>query len=138
MSIVSLNLRMQRAEERIAHNKSVFKEVGRKPFGSRVLVEIPDDTNKDEDGNNRTAGGIILADETVEKEQRDSTVCKIVALGADAFYDIYDAPEVGDWVVLKRYAGIDIVGEDGKRYRAPLDIDLYVGTSGDADVNYLG
>ena len=128
---------MQRAEERIAFNKSVFQEIGRKPFGSRVLVEIPDDCEKDAEGNIRK-GSIILAQETVEKEQRDSTVCKIVALGADAFYDIYDAPVVGDWVVLKRYAGIDIVGKDGKRYRAPLDIDLYVGTEDDSDVNYLG
>lgn len=137
MSIVTQNQRLTRAEERAKYNEEVFKKIGRKPFGTRVLVEIPDDSEKDADGNIRK-GSIILAKETIEKEQRDSTVCKIVAIGADAWFDTYDPPKVGDWMVLKRYAGIDIVGDDGKRYRAPLDIDLYVTTSGNSDVNYLG
>ena len=97
MSIVTQNLRMQRAEERVKHNQKVFQEIGRKPFGTRVLVEIPTDTTIDEKGDAKK-GSIYIPKEAKDKEERDATVCKIVAIGADAFYDVYDAPEVGDWL----------------------------------------
>ena len=139
MSIVTQNMRMQRAEERIVYNKEVFEKIGRKPFGARVLVEIPTETEaeKDSSGDIRRSG-IIIPKEILEKERSGQTVCRITAIGADAWYDVYDAPNVGDWVVIKRYGGIDIRGNDGKRYRAPLDIEIYVGTTGNDDVDYIG
>tara|TARA_R110002012_G_scaffold317666_2_gene534538 strand:+ start:1005 stop:1490 length:486 start_codon:yes stop_codon:yes gene_type:complete len=74
-----------------------------KPTGWRVLI-LP------YMGAERSKGGIILSDQTREREQL-ATVCGyVVAVGPDAYADQIKFPEgpwckKGDWVIFARYAG---------------------------------
>ena len=73
------------------------------PTGYRVLILpfAPSQTTK---------GGIILADETRDREKLAAVVGYVVELGADAYKDTGKFPEgawcqKGDWVIFGRYAG---------------------------------
>ena len=57
-----------------------------------------------------TKGGIMLAKQTMEKEQLATIVGLVVSLGPDAYADpdkFSDGPwcKEGDWVIFGRYAG---------------------------------
>jgi len=79
---------------------------GAEPFGSRVLVQFRTPKKK-------TAGGIILTDETVETEKWNTQVAKVVAVGPLAFRSrdkkelwpegAWAAP--GDFVRVSKYGG---------------------------------
>jgi len=79
---------------------------GARPFGSRVLVQFR--TPK-----SRTAGGIILTEETRETEKWNTQVAKVVAVGPLAFKSRdkqTDWPEgawahPGDFVRVSKYGG---------------------------------
>lgn len=69
----------------------------------------------------RTKGGIILADETVEKEQFGRMEGTLVAVSPLAFnYDEFPAgtapPQVGDHVLFSKYNATEITGQDGAKY----------------------
>ena len=74
-----------------------------RPTGWRILI-LP------YLGAERTKGGVILSDQTREREQL-ATVCGyVVATGPDAYGDTNKFPEgpwckKGDWVIFARYAG---------------------------------
>lgn len=89
------------------------------PYGERVLVQIR--TPK-----KRSAGGIILHDETQETELWNTQVAKIISLGDAAFKNRDDLklwPEgqwakVGDFVRVPKYGGdrwqVEIPGRQGE------------------------
>ena len=74
-----------------------------KPTGWRVLIlpyTLPESTK----------GGIILSDETRERNQLATNVGYVVSLGPDAYKDEGKFPDgawckEGDWVMFGRYAG---------------------------------
>jgi co-chaperonin GroES (HSP10) len=73
------------------------------PLRYRVLAVIPNVIQK-------TAGGILLSSGTQEAEKEMSEVALVVSLGDDAFNDDKKFPggptfDVGDWVMMKSYAG---------------------------------
>jgi chaperonin GroES len=73
------------------------------PTGYRILV-APKEVEA------KTATGIHLPDERVEKENDASIVFCIIELGPDAYADENKFPEgpwckKGDWVILSSYAG---------------------------------
>ena len=74
-----------------------------KPTGWRILIlpyTLPQSTK----------GGVILSDETRERNQLATNVGYVVSLGPDAYRDDAKFPDgpwckAGDWVMFGRYAG---------------------------------
>lgn len=76
----------------------------------------------------KTKGGIIIPDETKERDQYAQMRGVLVAVSPLAFtYDDWkDAkpPKVGDEVLFAKYAGAVVDGKDGKKYRLTNDKDI--------------
>jgi len=75
----------------------------------------------------RTAGGIILPQETLDKEQRESTVGVLVAAGSGAWIDLDDGnpwATVGDRILYPRHSGVSIIGQDKQSYVLINDNDV--------------
>ncbi len=104
---------------------------GRKPFGTRVMVKMKTVPKK-------TASGIITdVGDNWERKQLAEVVGQIVEIGSNAWYDITDPPKVGDYVIIKRYAGVHIEGEDKESYRSVIDMDIHTITNSDKDVEVV-
>ena len=74
-----------------------------KPSGWRILV-LPFKAKE------KTKGGVILTDKTLEDSLLTASVALVMALGPDAYQDKEKFPngpwcKQGDWVVFGRYAG---------------------------------
>ena len=83
-----------------------------KPTGWRMLV-LP--FRMDE----KTKGGIIMNETTLEKQQVASQCGNVLAMGTQCYTDKERYPEgpwckVGDWVIFARYAGSRIQIEGGE------------------------
>jgi len=99
-----------------------MNESGIKPIEFNVLV-LQDKIEE------KTKGGLILADDFRDKEKHAQVRGTIVALSPLAFNeDIYpqamEKPKAGDRVAFARHAGAFIVGADGVEYRIVKDKDV--------------
>ena len=101
---------LKRSEEQ----KEVTKEKTKlpQPTGWRLIV-LP--FKMDE----RTKGGIIMNESTLEKQQVASQCGNVLAMGPQCYTDKERYPEgpwckVGDWVIFARYAGSRIQIEGGE------------------------
>jgi chaperonin GroES len=74
----------------------------------------------------KTQGGIILVEETKNKERFATQEGVLIAVGAIAFTepDWLNVPKVGDTVMFDRYAGGLIEGKDGEDYRLLNDKEI--------------
>ena len=82
------------------------------PVGWRILV-LPFKAQE------KTKGGVILTDKTVEDSQLTASVALVLATGPDAYNDKEKFPngpwcKQGDWVVFGRYAGSRIRIDGGE------------------------
>ena len=80
---------------------------GVKPFGSRVLVQIRNPMNK-------TAGGIILHNDTQETEKWNTQAAKVIGTGPLAFKNrntMQSWPE-GDWCEPGQFVRVPKYGGD--------------------------
>ena len=82
------------------------------PTGWRMLV-LPFKMKE------KTKGGIIMGQDTLEKQQVASQCGNVLAMGPDAYGDKQIFPDgpwckVGDWVMFARYAGSRIKIEGGE------------------------
>ena len=82
------------------------------PTGWRLLV-LPFKMNE------KTKGGVIINESTLERQQVASQCGNVLAMGSDCYMDknrFKDGPwcKVGDWVVFARYAGSRIEIEGGE------------------------
>ena len=105
-------------KELVGLKKSEKKEVTNEkaklpqPTGWRLIV-LP--FKMDE----RTKGGIIMNESTLEKQQVASQCGNVLAMGPQCYTDKERYPEgpwckVGDWVIFARYAGSRIQIEGGE------------------------
>jgi chaperonin GroES len=101
---------LKRSEEQ----KEVTNEKAKlpQPTGWRLIV-LP--FKMDE----RTKGGIIMNETTLEKQQVASQCGNVLAMGPQCYMDKERYPEgpwckVGDWVIFARYAGSRIQIEGGE------------------------
>ena len=83
-----------------------------KPTGGRLLV-LPFKMKE------KTKGGLMLAETTLEKQQVASQVGLVMAMGPDCYKDkerYSDGPwcKVNDWIMFARYAGSRIKIEGGE------------------------
>ena len=82
------------------------------PVGWRILV-LPFKAQE------KTKGGVILTDKTVEDSQLTASVALVLATGPDAYNDKEKFPngpwcKQGDWGVFGRYAGSRLKIEGGE------------------------
>ena len=94
--------------------KEVTKEKDKlpQPTGWRLLV-LPFRMNE------KSKGGVLFANETVDKQQVASQCGNVLAMGSECYKDKDRYPtgpwcKVGDWVVFARYAGSRIQIEGGE------------------------
>ena len=94
--------------------KEVTKEKTKlpKPTGWRLLV-LPFKMNE------KTKGGVLLQQETIERQQVGSQCGNVLAMGPDCYKDkerFKEGPwcKVGDWIIFARYAGSRIEIEGGE------------------------
>ena len=83
-----------------------------KPTGWRILV-LPFKMKE------KTKGGVILAENTLERQQVASQVGLVLAMGPQCYKDKERYPEgpwckVNDWVMFARYAGSRVKIEGGE------------------------
>ena len=67
----------------------------------------------------KTKGGLLLTDETVEQSQITTNICKVLKMGDLCYKDDSKFPtgpwcEEGDWVLITRYAGSRIRIDGGE------------------------
>ena len=106
--------------ERMEREAKIFKDyrVGDlrsrlpKPTGWRILV-MPYRRKE------KTKKGIILPDQTLEKEHVATVCAYVLEVGPDAYMDKEKFPEgpwckKGDWIIFGRYAGARIKIDDGE------------------------
>ena len=94
--------------------KEVTKEKAKlpQPTGWRLLV-LPFKMNE------KTKGGVIINESTLERQQVASQCGNVLAMGPQCYQDKERYPEgpwckVGDWVVFARYSGSRINIEGGE------------------------
>ena len=101
---------LKRSEEQ----KEVTNEKAKlpQPTGWRMLV-LPFKMNE------KTKGGVLLGQETIERQQVGSQCGNVLAMGPDCYGDkerFSQGPwcKVGDWIIFARYAGSRIEIEGGE------------------------
>jgi chaperonin GroES len=94
--------------------KEIPKEAAQlpQPTGWRILV-LPFKMKE------KTEGGVLLGQETLERQQVASQCGNVLAMGSECYRDKQRYPtgpwcKVGDWVVFARYAGSRIEIEGGE------------------------
>ncbi len=97
-----------------SEDKSETKQEAKlpKPTGWRLLV-LPFKMK------DKTKGGVILAEDTLERQQVASQVGLVLAMGTQCYKDKERYPEgpwckVNDWVMFARYAGSRVKIEGGE------------------------
>jgi chaperonin GroES len=88
------------------------KEKLPQPTGWRILV-LPFKMNE------KTKGGVIMNESTLERQQVASQCGNVLAMGSECYKDKERYPtgpwcKIGDWVVFARYAGSRINIEGGE------------------------
>lgn len=90
---------------------------GLQPCEYKILIE-PEEVEQ------KSAGGIIMAPATTDKEKQAQVRGKLIAIGGNAFADWYEPiPKVGDSIWYAKYAGLVVKGSDGRDYRLANDKD---------------
>lgn len=103
---------------------------GIEPLDVRVLVR-PDPIEE------RTKGGIFLPDQVKEQEKYATVKGTLVAVGVNAFAEAranpaFHAPKPGDRVMIAKYGGVVVKGDDGEDYRVMNDEDIVAVLTGEA------
>lgn len=84
---------------------TIINDTGIEPVEYRCVVRL--DTLKDDDGEQKSAGGIIIPQDRTDRDQMAYTKATLLAHGGNAFSDWKGLiPQVGDRVMVAKYAGI--------------------------------
>lgn len=96
---------------------------GIQPLDLRVLV-LPDPVET------KSAGGIILPDQHTDREKFATIKATLIEVGVNAWEEAaarspkFIKPVPGDRVLISKYGGVLLTGDDGKEYRIMNDIDI--------------
>ncbi len=104
---------------------------GMYPTGDKVLVLAAEVQEK-------TQGGLIIPQQTKDKERVASQYGTLVAVGPAArTMNELEGVELGDTVIHARYAGVEHPGKDGRRYRIMRALDVVGKADGVFDPDLL-
>jgi co-chaperonin GroES (HSP10) len=94
---------------------------GIEPMHINVLVAMAELPKK-------SAGGIIIPDATHERESWGADHARVIAVSQHAFTYAKDwtspQPQPGDVVFVGKYAGSDVMGQDGRKYKLVTDQEI--------------
>ena len=80
---------------------TVINDTGIEPVEYRCVVRL--DTLKDDDGDQKSAGGIIIPQDRTDRDQMAYTKATLLAVGGNAFGDWEGRiPQVGDRVMVAK------------------------------------
>lgn len=97
---------------------------GVQPVEFKVLVK-PSEVEVDPVLARARSQGLQLPPEVLEREFAAQIVAEVIAVGGNAFEDWKPPiPQVGNTVLIAKYAGITLKGADGIEYRMLNDKDL--------------
>ena len=113
-SILTRKPKIELPDKSLVGVKKIEKEIGKipQPTGWRIMV-LPFKMKE------KTKGGIVLAETTLERQQVASQCGLILAMGPQWYADKERYPEgpwckVNDWIIFARYAGSRIKIEGGE------------------------
>ena len=113
-SILTRKPKIELPDKSLVVVKKIEKEIGKipQPTGWRIMV-LPFKMKE------KTKGGIVLAETTLERQQVASQCGLILAMGPQCYADKERYPEgpwckVNDWIMFARYAGSRIKIEGGE------------------------
>ena len=113
-SILTRKPKIELPDKSLVGVKKIEKEIGKipQPTGWRIMV-LPFKMKE------KTKGGIVLAETTLERQQVASQVGLVMAMGPDCYKDKERYPDgpwckVNDWVMFARYAGSRIKIDGGE------------------------
>ena len=94
-----VGLKKSKEQKQVTNEKAKLPQ----PTGWRMLV-LPFKMNE------KTKGGVLLQQETIERQQVGSQCGNVLAMGPDCYGDkerFSQGPwcKVGDWIIFARYAG---------------------------------
>ena len=103
-----VGLKRTKSQKEITNEKEKLPQ----PTGWRILV-LPFKMNE------KTKGGVIINESTLERQQVASQCGNVLAMGSECYRDKERYPtgpwcKIGDWVVFARYAGSRINIEGGE------------------------
>ena len=102
-----------------------FNPSGIQPVEYRCLVKPFAIEETDEAYKSAIAAGIIVDRQSSDREQMAQCVALLVACGGNAFEDWKDPkPKPGDRINIAKYAGVSVIGCDGRGYRLCQDKDI--------------
>lgn len=93
---------------------------GIRPVGHRVLVYVIPTERK-------TKGGIVVPESVADKQDLRQVKARVMAVGLSTWKDTVDGTpwaEVGDTVLIAKFAGHVVDGDDGRKYRLINDLDI--------------
>jgi len=105
-----------------------------KPTGWRIVI-LP------YRGTNKSKGGIVLADQTIERQQLTTTCGYVLRVGPLAYADENKFPtgawcKEGDWIIFGRYAGARM-NIDGGEIRILNDDEILAVISDPEDILHM-
>jgi chaperonin GroES len=113
-SILTRKPKIELPDKSLVGVKKIEKEIGKipQPTGWRIMV-LPFKMKE------KTKGGIVLAETTLERQQVASQCGLVLAMGPQCYADKERYPEgpwckVNDWIMFARYAGSRIKIEGGE------------------------
>jgi co-chaperonin GroES (HSP10) len=114
-------------------NESVLNRIP-KPTGWRVVI-LP------YRGANKTKGGIVLSDQTIQREQLTTTCGYVLEVGPLAYADTSKFPngawcKKGDWIIFGRYAGARM-SIDGGEIRILNDDEILATVQDPEDILHM-
>jgi len=67
----------------------------------------------------KTAGGVLLTDTAIEQASIATNICKVIAVGPDAYQDKVKFPngawcKKNDWIIITKYAGARLSIDGGE------------------------
>jgi len=91
---------------------------GLSPVEYKILIE-PEEVEQ------KSAGGIVLAIATTEKEKMAQVRGRLIAVGGNAFEDWKEPiPRVGDHIMYAKFAGLVVKDKAGRELRLANDKDI--------------
>ena len=113
-SILTRKPKIELPDKSLVGVKKIEKEIGKipQPTGWRIMV-LPFKMKE------KTKGGLVLAETTLERQQVASQCGLVLAMGPQCYADKERYPEgpwckVNDWIMFARYAGSRIKIDGGE------------------------